>query len=59
VDDSFCLFVIVASLLTFAMPEPAQGPFALFAAALALASRLGGADSAEQEDAGQDRRTVG
>jgi len=59
VDDPFCLFVIFASMLTFAMPAVAQTMFALFAAALALATRIAPANDTDRSETGSHRRALG
>jgi hypothetical protein len=59
VDDSFCLFVILASMLTFAMPVVAQPVFAVFAAALVLAARIAPAPGAGRRETGRHWRAVG
>ena len=58
-DDSFCLFVILASMLTFAMPAVAQTTFALFAAALVLAARIAPAKGTNRSETGSHRRALG
>jgi hypothetical protein len=59
VDDSSCLFVMLASMLTFAMPVVAQPVFAMFAAALVLAARITPAPRAGRRETGRHRRAVG
>jgi hypothetical protein len=58
-DDSFCLFVIVASMLTFAMPAAAQTTFALVAAVLVVAARFAPAKRAGRSEAGSHRGAIG
>jgi hypothetical protein len=59
VDDPFCLFIIFASMLTFAMPAVAQSTFALFAAALALATRIAPANDTDRSETSIHRRALG
>ena len=58
-DDSFCLFVILASMLTFAMPAVAQPAFALVAAGLVVAARCTPASGAGRRETGRHWRAVG
>jgi hypothetical protein len=58
-DEVFCLFVVLACMLTFAIPTPAQPVFAGFMAALVLAARFSQVPAAHRGRSGRDRHDVG
>jgi len=60
-DDVFCLFVILACVLTLVIPARAQPLFAVFAFALAIAALLSPDTPVESRHGGarrQDRHDV-
>jgi hypothetical protein len=58
-DDGYCLFIIFTGLLTFAMPNPVQPPFAVIAFALVLACRVGPAAEKRGPHEERDRHGAG
>jgi len=54
-DDSYCLFVILASLIALGLPTPGQVVYAVVALPIVLLAGLGGVAEGRGDDHAGDR----